>query len=787
MKALQRKLLRDAWQLRGQALAIALVVIGGIATLVMALSNYQALQQTRERFYQEHRFADLFASLQRAPSTLLDELAALPGVQQAEGRVQALAQLELADFERPLTGQLVSLPQRPGGLNQLYLRSGHWPAQPWEAVLGEAFALAHGLQAGDALVAIVNGRRQELRIRGIGLSPEFTYPVRPGELFPDFMHFAVLWLPHDTLAGALDLEGAFNQLALELAPEATETAQADLIAAVDRLLQPYGGRGSHGRELQFSHRMLQEELLVLRAMSRLFGLIFLGVTAFLLSVVSARLIRTQQEQIALLKAFGYRNRQIAAHYASLVLLLVSVGVLPGLALGAWLGRGMAELYASFYHFPYLDWGLRPELVLLACAFVLSATALGTVAGLWRAWRLAPAAAMRPPSPARFAHSRSERLLPSRWLPPSARMVARQLERHPGRTLLSVLGIALAGGILILSRLQAGAIDEIVRVQFDLAQREHLSLVFTHATPSSALAELASLPGVLAVEGVRHSPVRLRHGPRSFVSAVQGLPAQSELRRVLDANLQAVDLPAQGLLLTKHLAQMLHIRPGQTLQVEFLDGRRDTLWLPVAGTVQEYLGVGVYARLDWLNALLLEGELLSGALLRIDPAHESALLQALRQRPGVATVSEQERAIAAFMDTMAEGMLTFGLIMTLLASSIAVGVVYNAARITLAERARDLASLRVLGYTPQEVRDLLLGELGALVLLALLPAFAIGYGLSALLVAGMQNELFRIPLVVTPQAFALGGLVMLLASALAAWWALRRLSQLDLVAVLKTRE
>ena len=339
----------------------------------------------------------------------------------------------------------------------------------------------------------------------------------------------------------------------------------------------------------------------------------------------------------------------------------------------------------------------------------------------------------------------------------------------------------------MSRLQAGAIDEIVRVQFDLVQREHISLVFTHATPSSAIAELASLPGVLAVEGVRHSPVRLRHGPRSFVGAVQGLPAQSELRRVLDLQLQAVELPAQGLLLTEHLAQMLHIRPGQTLQVEFLDGRRDTLWLPVAGTVQEYLGVGVYARLDWLNPLLLEGELLTGALLRIDPAQESALLQALRQRPGVATVSEQERAIAAFLDTMAEGLLTFGLIMTLLASSIAVGVVYNAARITLAERARDLASLRVLGYTPQEVRDLLLGELGALVLLALLPAFAIGYGLSALLVAGMQNELFRIPLVVTPQAFALGGLVMLLASALAAWWALRRLRQLDLVAVLKTRE
>ncbi len=784
MKALHHKLWRDFWLLRGQSLAIALVVIGGIATMVMAMTNHQALSDTRDRFYERNRFADVFATLKRAPLPLLDEIRALPGVRQAEGRISVGVNLDLPDYPDAVTAQVVSLPEGADGLNQIHLRAGRLPQRHWEAVVGEAFADAHGLHPGDAITAIVNGRRQQLTVSGVGLSPEFIYQIRPGDIFPDFERFTILWMPREALASAFDLDGAFNQLLLALDPG---SPHAQVIDAVDRLLLPYGGVGSHDREQQMSHRFLSEELLQLETMTRLFSTIFLSVSAFLLNVVIGRLIGTQREQIAVLKAFGYTRWEVGRHYAWLVLLMVSVGVLPGVALGAWMGHGMAELYMTFYRFPFLEWSVKPSIWLLAIGFALAAAALGTASGLRRAFRLAPADAMRPEAPPVFRRTLSERIGLGWLLDPAARMVLRNLERRPWRSLLSVVGIGLAGGILVMSRLQSSAIDEMIAVQFGLAQRDDLSVTLAEPTAWSTVDELVGLPGVLAVEAFRSSPVTLRNGHRTYTTALQGLASPGNLKRVLDADLRPVDPPAQGIMLTDHLARMLQVRPGDTLEVEFLEGRREVMRLPVAQTVTEYLGVGAYVQRVWLNRLLREGDVVSGAWLQVEPAAMPTVLQALRERPRVMGVTDRDAAIRSFHETMAESILTFTLIITFMAGSIAVGVVYNAARITLSERSRDLASLRIMGYTQQEVRHLLLGELATLSILALLPGFALGYGMSALLVAGFQSDLYRIPLVVTPQAFAFSGAVMLVASGLSAWVVARRLRRLDLVTVLKTRE
>lgn len=785
MKALNLKLWRDFWQLRGQSLAIALVVVGGIATLVMAMTNHRALADTRARFYDDYRFAQVFAPLKRAPLALLPELRALPGVQEVQTRIVASVNVAVPGYDGAVTAQAVSLPV-PGDatLNRLYLRAGRMPQRPHETLVSEAFAQAHGLVPGETLSAVVNGRQQALVISGVGLSPEFIYQIRPGDLFPDFERFALLWLPRETLARALDLDGAFNDVTVRIAPGARE---ADVVDALDRLLQPYGGRGAYDRRQQLSHRFLDEELKQLQTMTRLFSSIFLGVAAFLLNVVIGRVIGTQREQIAVLKAFGYSRWAIAWHYGQLVLLMVFLGVVPGIGLGAWMGMGMAGIYQDFFRFPFLEWSLGLDVVALACAFALFAAVLGTASGLRRAFALAPAEAMRPEAPPVYRRTLLERAGATRWLDAAARMVLRGLERRPLRSLLSVVGMGLAGGIMVMSHLQGDAIDEMLAVQFGLAQRDDLAVTLVEPSPWRAIQELQALPGVLAVEPLRASAVRLRHGHRSEVAALQGLPAQPDLKRVLDAALQPVVPPPEGLLLTDYLARQLGVRPGHMLEVDFLDGRRERLTLPVAATVTEYLGVGAYARLDWINRLRQEGDVVTGAWLRVAPHAKADIIATLRERPRVAAVGDRAASIRSFRDTMAQNILTFTWVVTLMAASIAAGVVYNAARITLAERARDLASLRILGYTRAEVRGLLLGELGTLTLAALLPAFAFGWGLSALLLWSMQSDLYRIPLVLPPSSFAFAGAVLLTAAALSSWRVLRRLDRLDLVAVLKTRE
>jgi len=787
VSALHHKLWRDLLMLKGQVAAIALVLVGGIAMLVMSLSNYYALADTRARFYDEFRFAEVFASVKRAPLPLLDAVQAIPGVREAEARVVGAARLDMANVDEAVTAMLVSLPQPGTELNRLFLRLGRLPdpLRADEVVVGEAFAEAHGLQPGDPLQAILNGRRQQLQIVGIGLSPEYVYQIRPGDVFPDFRRFAILWMGRQALATALDLDGAFNDLALTLQRDAIE---ADVIERLDLLLARHGGNGAFGRDLQMSHRFLDEELTQLRTMTVLFTTIFLGVAAFLLNVVIGRLIATQREQIAVLKAFGYTRVEVSLHYAQLALLMVAVGVLPGLALGSWMGHGMASMYMEFYRFPFLDWSLRPPVLALGVGFSITVALFGTATGLARAFRLQPAEAMRPEAPPLYRRSLLERLGGlGGVLDPTARMVLRTLERRPLRTAMSVLGIGMACGMLVMSRFQTDAINQMVDVQFGFAQRDDLGVSFIEPVSARAAQELASIPGVRYVEPFRAAPAILRNGHREYRSAVQGLPAGGDLKRVLDAGLRPVALPVDGILLTDHLAGMLALEPGDTFDIEFLDGRRETVSVPLAGTVSEYFGVGAYADCRYLNRLLREGATVSGAWLAVLPGHRGDVLDTLRRRPGVAAVTDRAATVQSFRDTMAESILTFTLIATLMAGSIAVGVIYNAARLALSERSRELASLRVLGYTRAEVRALLAGELFALALLALLPGFALGHAMAALIVTGFSSDLYRIPLVTTPAGFAFAGLVVLAATLVSAMLVRRRLDRLDLVAVLKTKE
>ena len=786
MTSLDRKLWREFCQLRGQVVAIAAVMVAGIATMVMVQGNYHALSQSRDLYYAEYRFADVFAQLKRAPLTSVEAVRALPGVGQVQARVTGFANLEVAGFDEAVSGQIVSLPG-PGeeGLNALFLREGELPSADSEVVLGEAFALAHGLRPGDTLEAVLNGRRQTLRISGVGMSPEFIYQVRPGDLFPDFERFAVMWMQREPLATALDMDGAFNDLVLTLEHGAHGD---DVIDALDALLAPWGGTGAVGRDDQQSHRMLAEELAGLRTMTVLFTTIFLGVSAFLLNVVVGRLIGAQREQIALLKAFGYSRWEVGAHYAQLSLLVSGAGVLPGLVLGAWAGRALAGVFVEYFSFPYLAWSLQPSVVLAALAFAVVAAAIGTFAALRRAFALPPAEAMRPEAPATFRPTLTERIGLGALLDPAARMILRNLERRPLRTGLSVLGIGMGLGVLVMSRFIGGAIDGIVDVQFGLAQRDDFTVTLVEPASGRAAHELAALPGVRSVEPFRNAAVRLRNGHREYRAALQGLPPDADLRRVLDRSLQPVAPPAQGVLLTDFLGELLAVRPGDTLQVEFLEGHRRTLEVPVAGLVSEYLGVGAYAHQDTVNRLLGEGDAISGAWLALEsPGERTAVLQELRARPQVGAATDRSATIRGFMDSIAQTMLTFTLAITGMAAAIAAGVVYNSARITLAERGRELASLRVLGYTRGEARAMLFGELLTLSLLALVPGFALGYGLSALLVHGMATDLYRMPLVIAPSGFAVAGLVVLATTVLSGMLVLRRLDHLDLVAALKTKE
>ncbi len=786
MRAINRKLLRDLWQARSQVFTVALVVASAFSGFAGSLATYYSLERARESFYDSARFAQVFADIKRAPREVERRIAAIPGVSEAETTVVFDVTLDVPGIAEPVVGRMIGLPDHAEpGIDRLVIRRGRAPERgaASEVVVSEGFANTRDLGPGRSVVALVNGRKESLSIVGVGLSPDYIYASRGGA-FPDDRNFGVFWIARERLATAYDMEGAFNHVAVRLAPGASERAVID---ALDRLLEPYGGMNAHGRDEQLSHRILSQEINQWKVIGTLIPTIFLAVAAFLLNVVLNRQVATQREQIAALKALGYANGAIAAHYLLQVVCIVFIGIAIGIAVGFWWGGAVTRLYAEFFHFPAYSFFLPPWVVLAAGTVTLVAAVGGAMGAVRKAVTLAPAEAMRPPAPGRYGPTLLEQAGLGRMLTPAMRMVIRNMERRPLRALLTTAGMAAAMAIIISGMFWRDALEYMIEVQFEAAQPGDAEIALVEPMSSQARHEIARMPGVMMTEGSRDVAVRLVAGHRYYRTVILGIPTGSELRRPLDADRNRIPIPAEGLLLTDRLAERLEVRVGDTLQVEVLTGNRNKRTVPVVGVVRDLIGLFAYMNLEALYVLTGEADTVSGFSVRLDRSQSDALFRHLKEFPRVATVASKVAMLANFRATSARNVLFFTTILTAFAAVIAIGVVYNNARIALQERAWELASLRVLGFTRGEVSTFLLGELAIEVAASLPLGCVLGYLLSWAIVAMSHNDMIAIPVIVAPPTYAFAVLAMVLAGAASAMIVRRQVDRLDLVAVLKTRE
>lgn len=785
MKTLDLKLLRDLWHIKSQVLTIALVVGNGVGAFITQLSTYDSLQWSRLSYYEASRFAQVFADVKRAPKAVEQQIAVLPGVADVETTVVFDVTLDIPEVAQPVVGRMIGLANAgQPRMNRLTLRQGRLPEadRANEVLVSEAFAKARKLKPGDHLTAILNGKREVLHIVGVVLSPEYVFSSLGA--FPDDKSFGVFWMNREHLGSAFDMEGAFNHAVLRLAPGASEQ---EVIAALDRLLEPYGALGAHGRDEQLSHKILSQEINQQKSMSAVYPTIFLGVAAFLLNVVLSRQVATQRGEIAALKALGYADLAIAAHYLKLVLVIVLLGILGGFAIGAWLGHFMTAMYTEFFHFPRLSYRIQPWIFLVAAGVSLLAAVAGALGTVRSIMRLAPAEAMRPPAPVRYRRMLLERLGLEHLLSPQARMIVRNLERRPFRAALTAFGIASSVAIIVSGIFWRDALDYMIAVQFNAADRGDASIVFTQPVAAGSRHEIAHLPGVLATQVARSVPVRLRAGHRAYRTAVMGLPANAGLRRMLDADLRQIPLPPHGVLLTDRLAERLGLKVGDRLIIESLEGTRARREAVVAGLVNDLIGMSAYMEIGELNRLMDEGDSISSVAVMLDQPQAKDFYARLKEMPKVATVAIKALLLQNFRETSAKNVLFFTTLVTVLAAGIAVGVVYNSARIALAERTWELASLRVLGFTRREVSALLLGELAIELAVAIPLGLWLGYLLSAAIVALTHTETFSIPVIIEPRTYAYAALATLAAGLASALIVRHRVDHLDLVAVLKTRE
>lgn len=787
-RLLVRKARRDLWHWRGQMLAIMLVIAVGVATYVSLRGMADYLGASQQAYYAQSRFADAFASMTRAPRDVETIIRRIPGVASVEGRIVRDVTVRVPNLAEPATAHIVTVPDnREPAINDVLVLSGRRPdpAVRGEVLASEPFMNANGLRSGDRITAVLNGRLQTLTIVGMGASAEFVYELpSTGAVFPDSKHYGVVWAPYGWVADAFDMQGSISDLVVTYAPGAEERA---ILPAMDEVLAPYGCRGSYGRDEQPSHRFVSDEIRQNRVAALIVPVIFLGVAAYLLSLTLGRLVNLQREQLGTLKAFGFTSGEMLRHVLTMSLMPTVAGIVVGTGVGIWLAQYFADIYADFYRFPSAVYRPSPSTLWLGGAIALVSAVVGGWRAAMRVARLEPAEAMRPEPPPRFRRGLVERAPFIQRARVSARLVVRGLERRPVRTAGAVFGLSMAVAVGVVGRYTFDAIHVLSERQFALAQREDVEVTFERPVPLSTVYALRAVPTVTYVEPVRTVPVRITRSPRRDRLAMFGLRPDASMRRVIDSDGSPRSIPTAGLMMSSVLAERLGVVPGDSVQIELLDGLREVRPAVLTRTVEDLLGLSAWMSLEAMNEWLGEEPVATSALLRTDGSSLATVYDALNAMPLVQGVTVRSATIDAFNETVAGSFGIINTIFTLFATAIAVGIVYNGARLSLSERGRELASLRVLGFTPAEVGRILTGEQAVLVMLAIPFGAVLGVLFSWYLGRAIAEDLFRLPLVVSPSTILLSVMIVMGVAALSAWRVYRRVHTLDLVRVLKTWE
>lgn len=784
---LDRKLARDLWRMRWQVMAVALLIACGVAVAVMAFSAQQALERAQGDFYDETHFADVFIQAKRAPISRARDLEAIEGVTAVDVRISQSGLMDVPGLARPAIARLISLPNDSQAcLNCVRLVLGRMPdpARIDEAVALKTFMDAARVNLGDRLTMTVGGRRVSFKIVGAALSPEFVYVPAPESFMPDDAHQGVLWAPRRAVERAAGMSGAFNTAALVLAPGASVAAA---LRDVDRVLAPYGGRAAYARQDQPSHAFLDAELKELSTSAAILPPIFLIVAAALVHMVVTRMVDSEREQIGLLKAFGYRDRDVARVYLRMAAAIGAAGALGGGLAGAGLGAAIVNLYREYFRFPALD--IHFNWLAFAGASVISVLAAmaGSLAAVRRAVALSPTVAMQPPKPAVYRAGPLDRVIRHPVFDQGSRMILRSLTRFPGRAVLTALGLAASLVLLIGVQFLFDSLDQVIDQTYYRTQRWSDAVSFFEPRGAAVISEIKRRPGVYAAEPVRTVAARLKAEGREELTRVIGLEPEGWLHRPLDARDQPTPFQGRGLVLSEALAARLGVRPGDSVWIELLEGRGSSALLPVTGLAQDYSGLSAYMSRGELNHLMGEGDLASGAELLLAPDARPAFYRSIEAAPQIVGASSRDDTVTSWRQVMARSFSTAILFYMGFAGAIAFGVAYNTCRISLSERSRDLATLRVLGFSPTTCAYILAGELALLGLLAIPLGALGGQALARGLVTAYSRDDVRLPAIIHASSYAMAIGTYLITVVVAGALVVHRIWRFDLVAVLKTRE
>ncbi len=790
MSVLLKKMLRSMVRNRGQSLAVVMVILCGTSCYIALNSVYRNLLLTRDSYYAQYRFADFEIYLERAPNAALFKLEEIPGVRSVRGRIVQDVNVDIADVPQPRTGRIVSMPEPWGPvLNDVVVRSGRYferGAQD-ETIVSEKFALANGIEIGDTVKVTLDGRKHPLRVVGLGLSPEYVYVIRNvAEMIPAPERFGILWVPQDFAESALNMKAACNNI----------VGSVDDVEAIDGILEQagdildiYGVFSKVHRDNQLSNNFVTNEIIGLSVNSKITPGIFLGIASLVILILLNRMVRNERTQIGLLKSYGYSNFVIGFHYLQYAIILSLAGCLGAVVVGNVLADQMIRMYVQFYQYPVLKSHVYPEVMAQAAGIALGFSILGAQLGARRAARIHPAESMRPESPPRGYRTRIERIawlwsrLSFTW-----KMIVRNVSRSKFRAGMNCVGVMISSGLLIVGFFAQDGIEYVLKFQYELSQKEDMKLNFMLERDKSALYEAARFEHVRRAEPLLQYPFELRNGWKKKDVVVTGLARDASLQLLLDDHLARVDVGDHGLVLADNIAEDLNVRAGDFVHMKPLMGRiTDEVDVPVSKVVKQYLGGQGYMNIEALSRVLEEPYAMNAVLLRTDPGMAHTVNESLKDLPALASVEIREDSYRNLRNILAKNMMIMSFMLIFFAGVISFSIIYNVTTVSLAERQRELASLRVLGFTIQEVGAILYKENIVASIIGLILGIPFGLSICRFLVKAFDTDLYRFPFRVEPRTLVIATVLTIGFVAIANLAVRRKIHHLNMVEVLKERE
>ncbi|MBC8355801.1 MAG: FtsX-like permease family protein [Planctomycetes bacterium] len=755
MRTLHRKLVRELYDAKGLLFLIASIIAVGVTCFVAMQSAYHNLDEAKRRYYSQCRMADFWIDLKKVPLAELETLHSISGITEIRSRIRFMANVDLEHFAEPVSGMVLSLPDRMNPvINGVVLRQGDYftDHRQNEVIVNEKFADAHNLSPGQTIHLVLNNRRQELFIVGTAISSEFTYLVGPGSFVPDPIHYGVFYIKRSYAEDVFDFDGAANEVVGILAPEARERVDEILLRA-ERMLDPYGVFATTPLDLQQSDQFLSNEIRGLGEIATVIPTIFLAVAALVLNVLITRMARRQRAVVGTLKALGYYDQQIFWHFLTYGLCVGLLGGLLGSVFGYLCATGMTSVYAWFFEFP----DLRSEFFWYTHAIGMSVSLgcalIGSLRGSRAMLKLQPAEAMRPEPPKRGGRVWLERILGPVWqrLSSSWRMVFRSLLRHRTRTATGVFAAMMGAGLLVSGFMMTEAQAYLLSFQFYRTARSDIDVTFESEQGIEALTEISRLPGVDYAEPLLSVACDFVNGPYQRKGGITGLVNNARLTVPYDSEGRQIRVPETGVVLTKRLAMLLHVSPGDRLTMIPVKGERRPVEIVVARIADSYMGLSAYAQIDYLSGLVGESLVMSGAQLTTvrEPVQLERLYRELRQKPNIQGVQSRRAMIKQVTETLLQNQYVFIGILVLFSGIIFFGSIVNASMVNLAERQREVGTFRALGYSEWQIGGMFLRENLLTNLTGTLLGLPVGWTLTWLTAVSYNNDLIRLPVVSAP--------------------------------------